>query len=1487
MSSRALILCVLWIGTTTVAATNATELCQGVVSGPLETQLQSGNVSAVICNFNISELACLSSTNFTNLTSGDLATLLTCKLPSSALYTKEIWVLFLKKFATSLDAVLDNFSNVTLNITGSKSNILDAIGEVMFSNFNTTDLANASLITKWFQSRLRPFLSSVSTAFLGSLGAKNFSCQTFQIVMEVFSTQEMAMMEEQKWSVVRNFTYPFLLAQQTQGQSCVQSLSNDSDWLAKNFGKFSKFASLSDFISLKSDFNGLNATEVLTPSQLAELCSEPSRLRGPQDVNRVMAAINPNQFASFFNQLSPNIQKNESRYSSDLKKAFLQNILQRGGLSSAPLNDSEVLQWVNVLLSPFLSSLSSADVTPYFNIIRNQTCNTSQIAISKLDSLRSAFSNDTQVQIRNNIQQLFAEPNGLRCYSGGSFFVFLKSFFLSFGFPDLSGVLSIIPGSRQKELLDSISPGELRQFLNGTNTVGNGSDLCTFLNNYNRTNQYLEKEPVVSAAVGRQTLACVWPRALSASSQDEVDQWFNVRLGRYLPFLSSQLINSTQLSNASCLSYRKLVSFLGNNYNFTSTDFTPADVYSSMKSYLKSSDGSPRCYNSSDPLLNSSAWFADNIGFFITFITLTDLQSYVSESKMNTFLENIFNLQLFNNTAITASVTKYFSSQLFILNPSFNLSSLPPVLLCGVPGSAFVSSGSNAIQTFLTNINNFCSDTNPEVAAVLVSKVTNFTSGFIEKLGKQVVGLSVSQITTVDVNVIKSSLSSLSNVTGWDPGQAKALVKKITSAGFDFSVGSSLVKLGTLIGGLPSAIISKMPSTELLNAVKDSTFITNILSAPVILQQTCIQQIVSADPLKILDNVPDKLASYIPSVLLTSFSSLNVQLLNKKIWRPEQAVLFMSQVASSFGNLEDLSESVLQGFTASSIKTLSVQKIKQLVKACRPRSGRSKVVLKESQLTLMYNMIKDDTSLAFADLPSDMLLYYNYDKVQTGSCRSYFSALGSADFSVLSSVLNKQSVLFSNAQSCLGISGYKLTKDQVGVLGNMICTLDAAYIQNSDPSILEYLKNCTDLSSAQVTAVQTLLTSGSTSYGIPSVWTQQTLEQLGGLSLYLKQDFWASFGTSLKKRFLKYYMPILRTQKVSVEKMRLFFTAFTYKRVAREATRAGCTVGNITAVTISDDSFPMDYDSAQFDACLDSSFLTYNLAGLTQKVLDTSLQTIILNKLKQLYPSGLPESEVQLLGSTSRMASAADISQWNITTTDTLSSLLDSTYGVWTSDQSKAVIMRYLSVTGNTLGTAELNIIGSSVCSLDVSVLKNITADSLKSANALNLTNCSVDQKTTLYTIANSSYYSQRSVSSTFYQLISSYLGGAPLADIQTLSSMNISMDIATFRSLKTAVLEALSVGTVHDLLGVNLPDLKLFENSTEVQTWVAQQTKADLATLGLGLVGGKDTVATASATVATQTVAAHGPGVVHGVSGPWFFTMFVGLLMITLQILQ
>lgn len=45
-----------------------------------------------------------------------------------------------------------------------------------------------------------------------------------------------------------------------------------------------------------------------------------------------------------------------------------------------------------------------------------------------------------------------------------------------------------------------------------------------------------------------------------------------------------------------------------------------------------------------------------------------------------------------------------------------------------------------------------------------------------------------------------------------------------------------------------------------------------------------------------------------------------------------------------------LSESLLQGFTCTSAQTLSEQRVKELVKACRHRPGRQKIQLRESQV---------------------------------------------------------------------------------------------------------------------------------------------------------------------------------------------------------------------------------------------------------------------------------------------------------------------------------------------------------------------------------------------------------------------------------------------------------------------------------------------------------------------------------------------------------
>uniref|UniRef100_A0A8C7CC17 Mesothelin-like protein n=1 Tax=Oncorhynchus kisutch TaxID=8019 RepID=A0A8C7CC17_ONCKI len=451
-----------------------------------------------------------------------------------------------------------------------------------------------------------------------------------------------------------------------------------------------------------------------------------------------------------------------------------------------------------------------------------------------------------------------------------------------------------------------------------------------------------------------------------------------------------------------------------------------------------------------------------------------------------------------------------------------------------------------------------------------------------------------------------------------------------------------------------------------------------------------------------------------------------------------------------------LSPSVLQGFTCTSAQSMTIKTVHRLVHACRPRILREKVALKETQLTCMYNLLKDNLDQSFTDYPSDMLLYYNYAKVEKSNCRSYFNAAGSADFSVLSSVLNKDEMLLDNAKSCLGISEVSLSKNHVEVLGNMVCTMNGSYILNSDPFILEKLKNCKDFTEAQVAAMETLLISGTTQYGKTTTWNQQTLEDLETLPLYLTQNFWSLF-TTVKGKFLKSFMPQLRKQETVKRKLKTLFKQIN--SFSRSKRGAGCITGNITQSVIADTSFPFGYDMTQFDLCLDISVLKDNLAAFTKQVDDNNFQKIILVKLNQAYPSGIVDEQLKVLGSVSRVATLDDITKWSITKIDTLSALMAFADGPWETEKSKAIITTYLNTSGNSLGSSELNAIGANLCSLDVSVLKTITSSSLKNANSLDVTSCSTEQKRAVYDISKSSFSSQRISNPTYYQLISPYLG--------------------------------------------------------------------------------------------------------------------------------
>ncbi|CDQ78291.1 unnamed protein product [Oncorhynchus mykiss] len=113
--------------------------------------------------------------------------------------------------------------------------------------------------------------------------------------------------------------------------------------------------------------------------------------------------------------------------------------------------------------------------------------------------------------------------------------------------------------------------------------------------------------------------------------------------------------------------------------------------------------------------------------------------------------------------------------------------------------------------------------------------------------------------------------------------------------------------------------------------------------------------------------------------------------------------------------------------------------------------------------------------------------------MQQTDCRSYFIETGRADFSALHKFLAEclKAVIMTTFDLFQNIKGTQLSRDNVEVLGNMACALDEDYIQSADSYILEKLKNCNDFSDQQITAMETVICSGNTTYGNPSTWTEK------------------------------------------------------------------------------------------------------------------------------------------------------------------------------------------------------------------------------------------------------------------------------------------------------------------------------------------------------------------------------------------------------------
>ncbi|XP_061205204.1 mesothelin-like protein isoform X2 [Neopsephotus bourkii] len=574
-----------------------------------------------------------------------------------------------------------------------------------------------------------------------------------------------------------------------------------------------------------------------------------------------------------------------------------------------------------------------------------------------------------------------------------------------------------------------------------------------------------------------------------------------------------------------------------------------------------------------------------------------------------------------------------------------------------------------------------------------------------------------------------------------------------------------------------------------------------------------------------------------PSALCFRFSADLVQ--------AALAALIIGAVLCAPEQHTDLSASLLQGFPCIPDNDVPAGAILAFAEGLQNRTAE----LSSAQLSCLARLLAARNLTAdFSRYPPDLLLFFDLSEVHNGTCEAFYAQASHGNLELLPRGSAQRSGLLHGALTCLRVRSTRLRPEQLSSLGALVCDMEPETITASDPSILENLKLCSALTGAQRDALNAVLLSGDTAYGHPSSWDLQTLQSLGPLVLALNQTTLSlvpeaareAFGRSIAAAFGKQG----RSQREkSLSLLKAFAAASdpSHPRMRRSADR--CLSEPITASTITDPLLVINYDtSEQFDLCLSNEVLKENLKLLLEQPFPKAYLQVVKKKLDQIYPSGIPEEQLKLLGPLSRQYSAEEISQWPVTSSDTLSVLLDPSDGRWNTCQIQQLLSRFLSLGGILTGPLLQQIGGQLLCSLQEKQIQQIPPEAIRTAGQLNISSCSQTKKDQLYRKAQEAFADLVGTPKAYYCRIWPYLGGAPAKDLKDLAAAGIAvdMDINTFLGLNPKALQNLSVTDVKNLLGQNLPQLKAAENETSVMLWVKRQSQRELdCVLGIGLTGG------------------------------------------------
>ncbi|KAM6407428.1 mesothelin-like isoform 2-T2 [Rhynochetos jubatus] len=940
----------------------------------------------------------------------------------------------------------------------------------------------------------------------------------------------------------------------------------------------------------------------------------------------------------------------------------------------------------------------------------------------------------------------------------------------------------------------------------------------------------------------------LWEKMLQVpdiASPPVLSQWVHEGLQPFL--VKPKVFACLHAKNVSCEAFQMIVAALNGIYSDLPVE-EQRSLYTGIKYYLLQDGSSQKCYSPAVPGLDSTAWFENYLGSFLEHATVGDLQLFGDEPTLQKFAMDPVNMQMISNLTLLRETAVYYTS-LLTSAPGFPLSSLPDRFVCYLSPSAVSSLSRDEALSLAQRISKNCpsnlthrgvtggrapsSLTTEElqVASSLVRKFERFPPAILRALGQAAVGLSISDIeNSITDKDLEASVPALGEVSGWNAEQSSTIINKLLRSGYQILNGKSLAKLGSLVAGLNSSTLQSLSPEVILEAIQLPEFVQQMVTLPSALKMAFVEKISSSvdHPADLVKYIPDALASYIPkSLLVFGEKKPNIQDLNSKPWTRGQAAMFFSDVIQTEPDFSRLSQSVLQGFTCAAAGEMEAERFQELAKVMKKKN----VKLGGDQLSCLVKMvtlhgIPEDLD----NYPKDLLLFLSpSDYAATGSCRQYFANIGKANLGVLQRESSQRKQLLLEALACLKIPGARVSEENAEILGHLVCDLGGEYIRASGGSLVKRLSQCDSFLPDQEEAIRSVISSGNTTFGPPAAWSAFTLNELSGLI--------PVFDHSILQKIPKNALTVwLRNFAHDSALSRDQLAAVVEELLPTRHKRAdGCPPGKeVTEMVLNDDLMPIYYPPVELHACLKNVSLENHLSQILTYPFSVQQLAVLKSNLDETYPDGYPESLLPKLGTLVSFITPEDVTKWKITSADTLAALLRNQPS---DEQASAVIRRYVAL-GNTLNATALNAIGARyVCLLNETELKAIDSNNLK-LTSLNVSACSQLTKDILYPKAKRAFSDQRNAPA-YYELIQPYLGGAPAVDLRALSKDNMNMNGSTLAMLRRDSLMSLTPSEVQGLLGINLGDLRKWQNQSPIREWVQKQKQSDLDNLHVGLTGG------------------------------------------------